>query len=253
MDIRELADKTVRAVMVVSSVPEIDEIYRSWNSVEREHTRVIIDKIEKYDREIKFKISGTIRLVFMRASRNAVEVELPSNSVLRIVPEKEHLDYCFAVGNNKITELPLSAIAKYLKPKDALAEQVINEIRNVECKTCYIEEVEPFRPSIYDEKEQTIIKGVKIQNEVDKLIKQYSPGKIDIVYEELLYPVVGKPYYGYGEEVQYYNEAYLGVVEYYTGTYVAVSSDMSVAAMERMYDMYDTLVKGVVRIVERFL
>ena len=253
MDIRVFADKTARVVTVVSSVPEINEIYRSWSVVEIKHTRVIIDKIEKYDREIDFTISRTVRLVFMRESRNVVEVELPCKSVLRIVPEKKHLDYIYAVGNKKTLELPLSAIAKYLEPKDELAEQVLNEIKNIECKTCYIEEVEPFRPSIYDEKEQTVIKGVKIQSEVDKFIKQYSPGKIDIVYEELFYPVIGKPYYGYGEETQYYNNAYVGVVEYYTGTVVAVSSDMTVAAMERMYDMYDTLIRGVVRIVERFL
>ena len=252
MDIREFADKTARVATVVSSVPEINKIYRSWSVVEREHTRVIIDKIEKYDREIDFKISRTVRLVFMRASRNVVEVELPGKSVLRIVPAEEYLDYIYAVENKKTLELPLSVIAKYLEPKDELAEQVLNEIKNIECKTCYIEEVEPFRPSIYDKKEQTVIKSTKILNEVDKFIKQYSPGKIDIVYEELFYPVIVKPYYGYGEEVKYYNNAYVGVVEYYTGTVIAISSDMSVAAMERIYDMHDTLVRGVVRIVERF-
>ena len=250
MRLEKFAEKTANMVNVLSYTPEIPEIKESYYSLMNEEL-YIIDKImnETSKNKAKFIAKKTIRAVIMKEARAIFEYEIPENSAITVYREWNPTFYTYKY--HKIIaflaeqEFLISSILEYLEPKNEVGERILKKLSEIECRTCYIEEVEPF--TLYEDKAGKMIHYYDVEDEIEDKIHEKIKGvkvkNIEIdTYEVIVYPVVrtgGKISYDYKK--------------LHTHNGRAVSSSMFEKIMDRFAEMHDTLVRGVVKIVERFI
>jgi len=241
LELEKFAEKTANMVKVISLVPVIPEIKASYSSLIYKEHRAIANAFFTED-VAEMVAKKTIRVVIMEDVGTVYEYEIPENATLKIErewsPMFQFYMYTTKIEDFGVHRLIISSIVEYLEPKNKTGKTIIEKLSGTECKTCYVETVEPF--IVYEKDVKKTYPYFDVERKIEEKIGDM---KNNLTIEEyMVYKVIKT-----GEKRDYFYD------ELYIDSTVVSTRSLIDKVMDRFSEMHDTLVRGVVRIVERFI
>ena len=246
MEIREFVEKYVRLVRFVN---ELDDTLK--HDIETESSRAYTEP-EKYitiTDTVVLKMKHTVRIVVIRGVRNVVAVEIPKDVTVEIkrlifsmFSKTLPSPVVYVKDAGETYSIPLTPVFEHAEPMDRESEKVAEKIREIECKVCYVEKAEPFIHDPY--KPHKKIYGEYIGKRIRKELEKLELKLLNVV-EGIVYPILS---YSRKEE---YDSKLLWTYGGGKEAPVVHAATMTDDIMDRFYDMHDTIVRGIIKIVEK--
>jgi len=238
--VEEFVRKVIGAVEVVSQIPpeaggKIGDKQFKTKVLEETAMLRVLEETEK----AIFEIKRTIRIVNHRYGKNIIAIELPEKAELEITAKT--YGSTFKISGNAIPSFPISSIIEYLNPKNTYAEKIIEEIIDLKCETCYIEEKDYFKHYTFEP-----YRLLKIEEAIKNAENKVKNKPVDIIYLKLVYPIVER------NRVISYKTDEVAITRL-AETRIYAPTVIEEDVLKRITEMFDTLVKGAIVIVERFL
>ena len=241
MEISEFVEKYVRLVRFVN---ELDDTLKY--DITRESAKAFTEPEKYITNTVSLKMKHTIRVVTTRGARDAVAVEIPKDAIVEIKRpifffSKSSSPAVYVKDAGETFNIPFTPIFEYAEPLNRESEKVAEKIREIECKVCYVEKANPF---IHDPRKlHKKIYGEYIQTRIRKELEKLELKLFNVV-EEIVYPILSYRRKEYDKKLLW---TYGG---YPPGVYGVYAETMTDDILERFSEMHDTMVRGIIKIVE---